>query len=193
MRIFGASVWLFQRFLSRQGMGGVDSRAKRRDGKMRRTSIFAALLLLFTSSTIGEAASAPAPVAGVYATAIAIEAVKGSICPNTLGAQLAGIVDWGGITSKTITARIPIASYAPSFGIVAQQVLTITQGLGTTSESGTFQTTEAGIEAPFSKLNGEFAMDLIYIDTNSFAMDLVEEIPSISCSEILFVALTHVS
>jgi hypothetical protein len=159
---------------------------------MRKIGMLAIVPLLLGSSTITEAAGGSPPEAGVYAAAIAITAISGKSCPNTLGAQFAGVVDWGGVQSKTVTIRAPVA-IAGLYAIVSQQVLTITGGLGTAKLSGKVNWTSAGIDSPFSKLNGTFSASLVYIDGESFVANLSEDFAAIDCSEGAYVALTRVT
>jgi hypothetical protein len=158
---------------------------------LRRASL-AMVVTILVFSTAAEGASPPAPEAGTYAAAIAITAVSGPSCPNTLGAEFAGVVDWGGIQSKTLTVRAPVA-ITGLYAIVSQQVLTITSGLGTTNLSGTVEWTAAGIDSPFSKLDGTFTASLVYVDAESFVANLTEDFVSIDCSEGIDVALTRVA
>jgi hypothetical protein len=162
---------------------------------MRGKAILAALPLLLAASTIAQAAgigAAVAPGAGVYAAAIAVTSVSGPTCPNTTGAEFAGVVDWGGIASPTVTIRSPVA-IAGLYALVSQQLLTIKRGLGTTKLSGTVKWTSAGIDSPFSKLAGTFNANLVYIDAGSFVVNLTENLAVISCSESAYVALTRVT
>jgi hypothetical protein len=152
----------------------------------------AAFPLLLASATSTDAAGAPAPGAGVYAAAIAITAVSGPTCPNPVGAEFAAVVDWGGTRSNTVKIRTPVA-ITGLYALVTQQVLTITRGLGTPKISGTVKWTSAGINSPFSKLDGTFKASLVYIDGKSFVANFSEDFASIGCSDGVYVALTSIS
>jgi|GEM_PF-3304398 hypothetical protein len=132
--------------------------------------------------------AAPAPAPGTYAANVYVASavpVPGGACPDSPGADYLGVVRFDGLGAGTLIAHFAFAGLPP---FISRQVLTITNGAGTTRPSGTFtaQLSTGG------GATGNFAAAFRLFDRSSFTAALTEVAPALGCTERFTIALVRI-
>jgi hypothetical protein len=145
-----------------------------------------ALTALMASGTAWSATVAPEP--GRYLADILVSEVHGVECPDRLGAEYHGVVDYRGLDGHRLIIRIPVVF--DGYSVIDRQVLTVTSGAGTLKPRGDFF---AHISAPIDLgVRGSFEAELtLSDDREAFRARVTEMAPLIDCTEVFRIALVR--
>jgi len=140
-------------------------------------------LLPFALMTLASSAALsapPAPLPGAYVAESVITGAEGQCGSDFLDEVFSGVVDYQGPGGATVVYHTIGA------GGLLRTVYTITGGLGTRRQSGTFVGTRPG-SPPVS---GQFTAQFAYFDQHSFSISLTGT--NGFCTETIAVYLIHI-
>jgi hypothetical protein len=146
-------------------------------------------------ATVGPAYAVKAPTAGEYLAQVYASFVSNnSACLVASGSSFTAIVNYGGLSGKTVEIRTPAAPSSIGAMSVSNLTLTLTSGLGTAAPQGNSSITATNEDGTFSG-KGTFGALIHEVTSKSFLVDLMigYQVSGFSsgCSMDLKVALTQ--
>jgi hypothetical protein len=149
-----------------------------------------ASVLFAPGALAGTPALPTAPAGGMYAANIFVTQTTGSGCLDGAGSQVAGIVNYAGISSAALTLRVPLVQQGAA--VVSTQRLTIKSGAGSTHPSGSFTWQGRGVGRSWDK-SGTFSATLTEIDGYSFVAQIEETYGTYgACTEQQLISLARI-
>ena len=135
---------------------------------------------------------AEAPISGTYVGLASVPSAQGNGCVLGAGSQVISEVSFPGLRGKTLYIRIPYSAYSNGelVQLVSVETLTLADGIGTLSPSGTFVWTGTGSAS--WDVSGSFTASITEVGTHAFMLNVTETYSNCTETEAISLARTGV-